>query len=63
MKRGRISLPILGAAVSAVLLAALWPHAREAGLILLAQDDPVALADQQIDLSLRNNESVVAQNV
>src|SRR5262249_43379322 len=29
----------------------------------LAQDDPVALADQQIDLSLRNNESVVAQNV
>jgi len=63
MKRGRISLPILGAAVSAVLLAALWPHAREAGLILLAQDDPVALADQQIDLSLRNSESVVAQNV
>ena len=63
MKRGRISLPILGAAVSAVLLAALWPHAREAGLILLAQDDPVALADQQIDLSLRNNEGVVAQNV
>ena len=63
MKRGRIGLPILGAAVSAVLLAALWPHAREAGLILLAQDDPVALADQQIDLSLRNNESVVAQNV
>ena len=56
-------MPILGAAVSAVLLAALWPHAREAGLILLAQDDPVALADQQIDLSLRNNESVVAQNV
>jgi hypothetical protein len=63
MKRGRISLPILGAAVSAVFLAALWPHAREAGAILLAQDDPVALADQQIDLSLRNNESVVAQNV
>jgi hypothetical protein len=63
MKRGRISLPILGAAVSAVLLAALWPHAREAGAILLAQDDPVALADQQIDLTLRNDENVVAQNV
>jgi hypothetical protein len=63
MKRGRISLPILGAAVSAVLLAALWPHAREAGTILLAQDDPVALADQQLDFTLRNNESIVAQNV
>jgi len=56
-------LPILGAAVSAVLLAALWPHAREAGSILLAQDDPVTLADQQIDFTLQNDKSVVAQNV
>jgi hypothetical protein len=63
MKRGRIGLPILGAAVSAVLLAALWPHAREAGSILLAQDDPVTLADQQIDFTLQNDKSVVAQNV
>ena len=63
MKPGRISLPILGAAVSAVLLAALWPHAHEAGAILLAQDDPVALADRQIDSALRNDEGVVAQNI
>src|SRR5215468_11148781 len=63
MKQGRISLALAGAALSAALLAAVWPHAHEAGAILAAQDDPAALADLNVGTALRNNESIVAQNI
>jgi hypothetical protein len=62
MKR-RISTALAGMAVSCALGAALWPHAREAGMLLSAQDDPVALADLQVNSVLRNNQKIVADNV
>ncbi|GAC1476904.1 MAG: hypothetical protein NVS2B1_19180 [Bradyrhizobium sp.] len=34
----------------------LWPHARDAGAILAAQDDPPRLADLQINSAVRNSE-------
>ncbi len=47
----------------AVACALLWPHARDAGAILAAQDDPAELADIQLDSALRNNQAVVAENI
>ena len=49
--------------VCAVACALLWPHARDAGAILAAQDDPAELADIQLDSALRNNQAVVAENI
>ena len=50
-------------ALSVAVCAALWPHAREAGAILAAQDDPAALSDIQINSALRSNQALVAQNI
>jgi hypothetical protein len=47
-------------AVSCVLL---WPHARDAGAILAAQDDPVQLSDLQLNSALRNEPGLIAQNI
>jgi len=47
----------------AVACALLWPHARDAGAILAAQDDPAQLADIQLDSALRNNQAMVAGNI
>ncbi|MEA2922258.1 MAG: hypothetical protein QOF07_2221 [Bradyrhizobium sp.] len=52
--------PRIGSALAGLLICAtscllLWPHARDAGVILAAQDDPPALADLQINSALRNN--------
>ena len=49
--------------VCAVACALLWPHARDAGAILAAQDDPAQLSDIQLDSALRNNQAVVAENI
>ena len=37
------------------MLAQVAPHAREAGAILAAQDDPAALSEIKLDALLRNN--------
>ena len=63
MKRSRIGLALGGMAVCAIAGALLWPHARDAGAILAAQDDPAELADIQLDSALRNNQAVVAENI
>lgn len=42
---------------------ALWPHARQAGAMLAAQDDPALLSDIQLSSLLRNNEALIAQNI
>jgi ATP-dependent protease HslVU (ClpYQ) peptidase subunit len=63
MKRRRISLALAAMAVSCAVCAALWPHAREAGQLLAAQDDPAALADAQLNSALRNNQKIVAENI
>jgi hypothetical protein len=63
MKRLRLGLAVGGMAVSAVAGVALWPHARDAGAILAAQNDPVELSDLQLNSALRNNRAVIEQNV
>jgi hypothetical protein len=63
MKRPRIGLALTGMTVCAVACALLWPHARDAGAILAAQDDPAQLSDIQLDSALRNNQAVVAENI
>jgi hypothetical protein len=63
MKRLRLGLAVAGMAVSAAACAALWPHARDAGAILAAQDDPAALSDLQVNSALRNNRTVITDNI
>ena len=57
MKRRRISSALAGIAFSAAACAALWPHAREAGAVVLAQDDPAELSNVRIDAVLQKNQS------
>src|SRR3954452_9712982 len=61
--RLRIGTAMTGVAACAVACALLWPHARDAGAILAAQDDPAELADIQLDSALRNNQAMVAENI
>ena len=63
MKWLRGGLTVAGMAACAVACVLLWPHAHEAGSILAAQDDPVQLADVNINSALRNNRDVVTQNI
>jgi hypothetical protein len=62
MKPSRLDWALTGLAVCAVACAVAWPRARDAGAILAAQDDPVALSDAQINSALRNNRSTVSQS-
>lgn len=57
----RIGLTLAGAVASAAVFAVLWPHARDAGALLLAQDDPVALSDSRINSALRTNSDALGQ--
>jgi hypothetical protein len=59
----RIGAAMTGMAGCAVACALLWPHARDAGAILAAQDDPAALSELLTDSALRNSPEIVAQNV
>ena len=52
-----------GVAVSCAAAAALWPHAREASVLLSSQDDPAIVADTGINSALRNNRNIVADNI
>jgi hypothetical protein len=63
MKHLRLKLAVIGVAVSAAACAALWPHARDSAAVLVAQDDPAELSDLQINSVLRNNQSLVADNI
>jgi hypothetical protein len=62
MKRRRTSLALIGAAASAAVLLALWPHAREAAALLQARDDPAQLSDLRLNSALRNCE-LIANNI
>lgn len=57
------SLALLGVAVFALLLALIWPHAREAGAILIAQDDPAELSEFALNSVLRNDPDVLTRNI
>ena len=63
MKRRRISSALVGLVASVAVCAALWPHARDAGAIVLAQDDPAGLADVQISAALRKNQALVSEQI
>src|SRR5260221_13894587 len=49
--------------ICAAMFAALGPHAREAGAILAAQDDPAVLSDIQLNSALRNNKALLEENI
>jgi hypothetical protein len=59
----RIGAALTGMAGCAVACALLWPHARDAGAILAAQDDPAQLSELQLNSALRNSPEIVAQNI
>ena len=63
MNRLRQGSAVAGTAVCALACALLWPHARDAGAILAAQDDPAVLSDLQLNSVLRNNQPVIAENI
>jgi hypothetical protein len=63
MKRARLGHALAILAVCAAACALLWPHARDAAIILAAQDDPAELADFQLNAALRNNQAIIAQNI
>lgn len=59
----RLDTALTGVAVCATAGLLLLPHARDAGAVLAAQDDPVALADVQLSSALRNDPAVLARNI
>jgi hypothetical protein len=61
--RWQIGLAKAGTALCAVSFLLAWPHARDAGAILAAQDDPAQLSDLQITSALRQDQSVIARNI
>src|ERR1700737_3907557 len=63
VKPSRIAWALTGLAVCTAACALLWPHARDAGAILAAQDDPAVLAELQLNSTLRNNQAVIAENI
>lgn len=59
--RFRIDTALTGIAVCATLGLLVWPQARDAGAMLLAQHDPVALADAQVSAALRRDPDMLAK--
>lgn len=57
MKWLRISTALTGIAACSFMLAQVAPHAREAGAILAAQDDPAVLSELKLDALLRQNDN------
>ncbi|MDA9438532.1 hypothetical protein XH98_05205 [Bradyrhizobium sp. CCBAU 51745] len=63
MKWLRISFALAGIAACSLVLAQVAPHARQAGAILAAQDDPAALSELKLDEALANNDRLVQDNI
>lgn len=63
MRRPRIAWALVAMTVSGAVLAATWPHAREAGAMLAAQDDPAELSDIRVNSALRNNQKIIADQI
>ena len=63
MKRLRIRWALVAMTVSGAALAATWPHAREAGAMLAAQDNPAELSDIQVNSALRNSQKIIADQI
>lgn len=58
----RIGSAITGAAICAMAFALLWPHAKDAGAVLTAQD-PARLSDLQLKSVIRNDPALVKRNI
>lgn len=63
MKWLRISSALTGIAACSFVLAQVAPHAREAGAVLAARDDPAALSELKLDAALAHNERLVQDNI
>ena len=63
MKRWRIGVAVAGMTVCATASLLLAPQAREAYVILAAQDDPADLADLRLTALLRDHPAVLAENI
>jgi hypothetical protein len=63
MQRRRIGLALAAVMVSGAVLAAVWPHAREAGAMLAAQDDPAEISELQLSSALRNSQNILADQI
>jgi hypothetical protein len=63
MKRWRIGSALAATAVCAVACTLLWPQARDAFAVLVAQDDPAELSDLQLNSVLRNDTAAIADNI
>ncbi|HVV39772.1 MAG TPA: hypothetical protein VHC94_01765 [Nitrobacter sp.] len=61
--RWRIGAAVTGMAVCAAACALLWPHARDAGAVLAARNDPARLSDLQLNSALRNDPGLLARNI
>ncbi len=59
----RIGAAVTGVAGCALACVLLWPHARDAGAILAAQDDPAALSDIRLNSAMRNTPDIIGQNI
>ena len=63
MNRVRLSLALASMAASAAVAAAVWPHARDAGIVLAARDNPADLADIRLNSVLRSNPALLPDNI
>jgi hypothetical protein len=63
MTWSRTGAALAGTAVCALACVLLWPHARDAGALLAAQDDPAVLSDLRLNSALRNNHTVITENI
>ena len=56
-----IATAFAGTVACAVAWTMLWPHARDAGALLMAQNDTVALSELQVSAALRGDPGVLAR--
>jgi len=63
MRRVRLGSALAGIAVSVAVGTALWPHARDAGAVLAAQDEPAQLADVRLNSTLRNTPMLMSDGI
>jgi hypothetical protein len=63
MNRVRLSLALTGMAASVAMSAAVWPHARDAGIVFAAEGDPAALADIRLNSVLRGNPALISDSI
>src|SRR5438552_1919913 len=58
-----VGLALASGVVFSAAFVALWPHAREAGAVLSAQQDPVALSDLGLSSALRKDPGAIERNI